>query len=140
MVYLGTLNYLLDTGSNTLETVEGTEVERDELTNSFDEVRDMANAPVGLIEMIEDRDDGIMPMMNGAGEEIDSPTTYAKTVYGGTWTCHEQYKNALTDSTVNDSADNTCVPIAITNAIKMYGNKYANREVKAQEVKRTDEN
>ena len=137
VVYLGTLNYLLDTGNDTLGTVEGIEVDREALTNQFDEIRDIANVPDDLMELLEDSDGGVVPMMNGSGEEIDSPTTYAKTVYGGTWTCHdysnkwEQYKNALTDSTVNDSADNTCVPIAITNAIKMYGNKYASREVKA---------
>ncbi len=144
VVYLGTLNYLLDTGNDTLGTVEGIEVDREALTNQFDEIRDIANVPDDLMELLEDSDGGVVPMMNGSGEEIDSPSTYASIVYkryGSTWKCQEfvnaweAYKSGtLVDSDV-PSYINACFPISLTNTIKLFFNRWGTSSEKNRGAK-----
>ncbi len=52
IVYVGVLDYYLDEGEETLETVEGVEVPREYVENSLEEMRDIENVEDEVIEEI----------------------------------------------------------------------------------------
>ncbi len=143
VVYVGPLGYLLDNGTDTLLSAEGEEVPREALSNDFDEFRDIENVTPEAIEMIvESKEEaaengGISPLAadNTSGGYITDSAAYAKNVYGGTWKCtswSNKWESAANFAVAKSfpSYTNHCGPTAITNAIKMYGNKYGNNYIK----------
>ena len=144
VVYVGPLGYLLDNGTDTLLSAEGEEVPREALSNDFDEFRDIENVTPEAIEMIvESKEEaaengGISPLAadNTIDGYITNSATYAKNVYGGgIWKCtswNNKWESSAYFATVYGflGYDNHCCPVAITNAIKMYGNQYNNSTIK----------
>lgn len=146
IVYLGGLDYLLDDGDDILETVDGIEVFRSELSEGLSEYRDVDNvkeeAIDNLIQAKEEAavDNLIVPYAgeNTPGGYISNVFTYAKNVYGGTWksyswqnewqdaeksiTSYSGYKFAVTGDFPGKPG--VCGPTAITNIIRMYGHQY----------------
>jgi len=148
VVYLGALDYYIDTGEADLETVDGDTVPRDELSNGFEEQRSIENVDEELLSAIVEAKEealstpGISTFAadNNKGGYITDPITYAKNVYGGTWTANnwannwESYTNFSTTGDFQNRGNGYvqhCGPTAITNIIKMYGKKYNHTTIKS---------
>lgn len=144
VIYTGPMEYLLDTGSESLLSLDGVEVARSQVKNQLASLRDVKNVQTSVLqEIIAEKkamkDDGptatVQASDNHAGGYITDAGVYAKNVYGGTWKCTawnnewEEYANFATMSNF-PGYTNHCGPTAITNAIKMYGNKYNNSTIK----------
>lgn len=144
IIYVNVLTYFLDEGESTLETVDGTEVPREEVINAFEEERDIENVPESIISDIIESNQVELADTNGfeflasdntAGGYITDPFTHAKNVYGGTWKSYEwsnYWESSANFAKTSDFSGyyNHCGPTAITNLIKMYGNKYSNAVIK----------
>lgn len=143
VVYVGPLGYLLDNGTDTLLGEEGEEVPREALSNDFDEFRDIENVTPEAIEMIvESKEEaaengGISPLAadNTPGGQISDTVAYLKYIYGSTWKCtswNNKWESAAHFAVDTDFPGyfNPCGPVAITNAIKMYGKQYNNSTIK----------
>jgi len=142
IVYAGTLDYLLDDGGLELQTVDGFEVARSDVTNelmesrSIDNVRDDLIADIIEVKQANVPNPGTMTTnSNTIDSYITNPFTYATIVYGGTYTCSDSANNwesyaSFATTTDFTSYINHCGPTAITNIIKMYGNKYNNSTIK----------
>lgn len=142
VIYTGPMAYFLDTGTSQLQTVEGNVVARSQVENQLTPLRDVKNVETSVLQQIasakRDSNGGIATTRAGDNQEggyITDAGVYAKNVYGGTWTCTawnnqwESYANFATTSNFSGYS-NHCGPTAITNAIKMYGNKYNNSTIK----------
>lgn len=146
VVYVGPLGYYLDNGTDTLLGEEGEEVPREALSNDFDEFRDIENVTPEAIEMIveskeEAAENGGISLLaddNTIGGYITNSVEYAKYIYGanGRYECtswNNKWESAAhfaTDLSVDPPLPGVCGPVAITNAIKMYGNKYNHAKIK----------
>lgn len=148
IIYLGGLDYLLDDGDDTLETVDGIEVSRSEVTEGLSEYRDVDNvneeAINDLIQAKEQEAEGeqIVPYAadNTPGGYISNVFTYAQNAYGGTWKSYSwQNEWQDTEKFITSHIDKNrkfavtsdfpgkpgvCGPTAITNIIRMYGCQY----------------
>lgn len=124
--------------------MEGIEFHRSEVSNDFEEERSIDNVPEEVLnEVIELKqlDSGfesitLLAANNTNGGYITDLFVHAKNVYGGTpWVAHEwsnhweNYANYAVTGAF-EGYENHCGPTAITNIIKMYGNKYNNRSIK----------
>lgn len=139
VLYVNTLEYYCADKTKTLYTIDGVEVSSEGLTNTLVEMRDVSNIDANVLDSIvsmkEENEYGLMPYDDTAGGEITDPFTYAKNVYGGTWTSTEwanNWENYMNYSLATDFEGYTgrCGPAAITNIIKAYGNKYNNSTIK----------
>ena len=143
VIYLGPVDYYLDSGGEQLQSREGYLVPRTAASGSILDSRDEKNVSYELRrEIVELKKEafaragsGISPFSdNYEGGYITDAAVFAHNVYGGNWTCidwennWEDYANFYTQDEV--SYDLACGPIAITNAIKMYGNKYNKSTIK----------
>lgn len=146
VIYTGPMGYLLDNGALTLQNLEGKEVFRSQVPNQIETLRDMQNVqPSVLQEIVTAKKAALIAngqeattqaaADNHSGGYITDAGVYARNVYGGTWTCTdwynqwEDYANFATTSNFSGYS-NHCGPTAITNAIKMYGNRYNNYTIK----------
>lgn len=145
VIYTGPMGYLLDTGENNLRSFDGENVARSQVKSQLTSLRDVKNVQASVLQEIVAEKQAIKNNGQAAttragdnqfGGYITDAGVYAKNVYGGTWTCTawcnpwEDYANfATTNNFPNYS--NHCGPTAITNAIKMYGNKYNNSTIKS---------
>lgn len=140
IIYVGPVDYYLDSGSDTLTGIEGEQVPRDALSNDFDEYRDIENVSPEALEMLTEakrealENGGIAPLAadNTLGGYITDSAAYAKNVYGGSWKCtswKNDWESAAHFATTYDFPGYTfhCGLVAITNAIKMFGKKYNSR-------------
>lgn len=148
IIYVGPVDYYLDSGSDTLTGIEGEQVPRDALSNDFDEYRDIENVSPEAIEMLTEakrealENGGISAQADDVGPDnsvtgyITDSAAYAKNVYGGSWKCtswSNDWESAANFAIASEflvaypNYDNHCGLVAITNAIKMYGKKYNNR-------------
>lgn len=144
IIYVGPVDYYLDSGSDTLTGIEGEQVPRDALSNDFDEYRDIENVSPEAIEMLTEakqealENGGIAPLAadNTLGGYITDSAAYAKNVYGGSYECTswgnkwESSSHFATSSAHEDRYPNCCGPVAIVNAIKMYGKQYNDSFIK----------
>ncbi len=142
IIYTGALDYFVDNGGNTVTNIDGIAVSRTELSCNLMELRSLDNVSAKLAEVVSESKHtafvdkiGISPHVNGSiGDIIDDVWKYAKAVYGDRWVSNgyanhwESYAHfARTrdfDSYKGVTYNNHCGPVAITNIIKMYGNKY----------------
>lgn len=136
IVYLGALDYLADNGSDTLVSPIGEEISRNELVNTLEERRDekyVNEETAEAIAEITSNDGKRRANSNTPGGYITDPYAYAKYVYGGTfynanWANHwDKYFDSNKQFAVQtDFAKNepNCCLTAITNMMKMYGEKY----------------
>ena len=143
VVYTGPMAYFVDTGTSKLQTVEGDVVARSQVENQLTPLRNVKNVQTSVLQQIASKkraitNGEIVSMRAGNNQEggyITDAGEYAHNVYGGTWTCTdwcnpwEDYANFATTGNFS-GYDNICGPTAITNAIKMYGNKYGNSTIK----------
>lgn len=132
IVYPGVLEYYIDNGGSTLLTEQGQTVLRKDLANTFEERRSPEHineeVKTALKESLSDGKRRI-GAINTQGGYMDDPCAYAKNVYGGTfwgvnwkntWESYAHFA-IMTDFAKNEP---NCCPAAITNLIKMYGEKY----------------
>ncbi len=132
IIYSGGLNYYLDQG-DTLKTITGAEVSRDHAADPLEGIRSRKYLSTQLKAQIFKAKlfrSGVSTYDNNyKGDYITDVYTYAKNVYGGTWKADGwvnnwgSYTSTLTASDL-EGYSQTCAPVAISNAIKMYGNKY----------------
>ena len=144
IVYVGPLGYYLDNGTDTLLGAEGEEVPREALSNDFDEFRDIDNVSPEAIEMIvESKEEaagngGISPLADNDNTPLGYITNtpeYARKLLGGTWKCtswNNKWESAANFAVMSSFSGyrKHCGLVAITNAIKMYGNQYNNNYIK----------
>ena len=97
VLYINTLEYYCADKTRTLYTIDGVEVSSEGLTNTLVEMRDVSNIDANVLDSIvsmkEENEYGLMPYDDTAGGVITDPFTYAKNVYGGTWTSNEWANN-----------------------------------------------
>lgn len=142
IIYAGGLDYFADQGGNTVVSVDGIAIPKQKLSCGLMELRSPDNIPAKLAEAISETkqavsngETGVSPQANGSeGDIIDDVWEYARTVYGDRWVSNgyanhwESYAHfARTrdfDSYKGVTYNSHCGPVAITNIIKMYGNKY----------------
>lgn len=143
IVYTGTLAYYLDSGKETLQTVDGINVPRKDIFSSVSNLRNIANVPDTVLKNIIDAQNSSSIEPYAYGDEndkdgyISNVITYAKNVYNGTWKAYdyennwESYANYAVTSSFSNEYKKCCGPVAITNAIKMYGNQYNKPSIKS---------
>ena len=142
IVFAGSLNYYTDNGEPELVSSYGEVVARNKVNNTLKAKRNIANVPKKIRTMIIEEKvkyaekGSVRPFSNTRGDYITNPYTHAVNVYGGVWTEHESadnwsaYANYATMDEFPSNYQNHCGPTAITNMIKMYGNKYNNSLIK----------
>lgn len=144
IIYVGPVDYYLDSGSDTLTGIEGEQVPRDALSNDFDEYRDIENVSPEALEMLTEakrealENGGISAQAddNTKGGYITDSAAYAKNVYGGSYECTswgnkwESSSHFAVTGTYESRYPRCCGPIAIINAIKMYGKQYNDNYIK----------
>lgn len=148
IIYVGPVDYYLDSGSDTLTGIEGEQVPRDALSNDFDEYRDIENVSPEAIEMLTEakqealENGGISAQANIGPDNSDTgyirdSVEYAKNLYGpnGRYECtawNNKWESAATFTIMGNFLDYKlhCGLVAITNAIKMYGNQYNKANIK----------
>ena len=145
IVYVGTLGYFYDNGGENLLDVEGTKVQRDYVENSLEELRSIDNVVQEVresvvVEKMKSTMDSTKVGAKSSVITIKDPFAFAKEVYGqdGTWTCND-YKNfwesyaessyPLIQDHLSAEYGKACVPIAITNILKLIGEKYGNNRL-----------
>lgn len=141
VIYTGAMSYFLDTGDTTLQMLDGARIDRREISNQIANLRSAENISPDIVKTISDRDEisSVQPYAYGDENDRDgyitNAGTYAQNVYGGTWTCTgwnnnwESSANYAVTSAFTE--DNNCGPVAITNAIKMYGKQYKDSSIRS---------
>lgn len=148
LVYLSVLEYYVDNGASGLKTLNGETVLKSSLENTFKNARSIENVNEESLCFIKSekenqlvKEPGIAPLNNKPGEVIDDVYAYTRAKYfysGGSgtlkpggWSNHwEDYLPAALARTSDfPGYENHCGPTAITNIIKLYGNKYNNSKV-----------
>lgn len=142
ILYSGALNYFLDNGE-TIQTTGGEAVSRNQIPTLLNDIRSIDNvSPELQAEILNAKQAASIggtasPCDNGyKGDTITDVKVYAANVYGGTWENNgwannwESHRGMMVQRDVS-SYLNACGPIAITNAIKMYGSKYNVSSIKS---------
>ena len=148
VIYTGPMSYYLDDGdSTTLETIDGTTVDKSQITDCVSPLRNRNNLRPQLANYIASEKAAALKKKaqtasvlsaggystnasdNTWGGYITSVTQYAYNVFGGTWTCTdwsnkwENYAHFALMSSFYGYKKH-CGPTAITNAIQMYRKKH----------------
>ncbi len=136
VVYLGMLDYLVENDEDTLETLDGTIVSKEEVYNYFDEICSIDNVREDLLtDIVESKQAAstrageVSLLSNTYGSDITDPFAYASNVYGFSYICSdyannwESHANFAVMSSFSGYAKH-CGPTAITNIIKMHMSKY----------------
>lgn len=147
LIYTSPLDYYVTDGE-TVETLQGEEVDAEEIPTPLQDCRSQENVAPALRETITEEktawlEDHPFAAYAGTdshkGDYITDPFGYALCAYPqkGEWKCvdwknyWENYtSNALRESQI-PSYKNACVPISITNMIRLYGNRYSTRSANA---------
>lgn len=133
IIYLGAFDYYLDNGEEDVKDIYGNEVQRDELVNEIEMSRETENIPALVLEEIADEAQEMEVSVQSASTEprrIFNPINDANYMYKGPFVCHDyvnKWDKYATFHTLKeqDIADGACVPMAITNALCTYGNRYS---------------
>ena len=133
VIYLGAFDYYLDDGEKDVKDIYGNEVERDELVNEIEISREAENIPALVLEEIADEAQEMEISVQSTSTEprrIFNPIYDANYMYKGPFVCHDyvnKWDKYATFHTLEeqDIADGACVPMAITNALCTYGNRYS---------------
>lgn len=130
ILYLGAYEYYLDVGNNTVEDIEGSIVDKNDLINDIDVSRDASNIPTALIEEYVIQNE----FSTSVASVITDPFTHANRNYAGPFVSNdyvnlwENYALFFTTSNFNNVNGVTyhehCGPTAITNLMCMYQYKY----------------
>lgn len=136
VIYTGPMGYFLDTGTSNLKSFDGDIVTRTQVQNQVASLRNVKNVEASVLQEILAEKKAIKENNkviaragnNQSGGYITDAGVYAHNVYGGTWKCTswynewEKYANFATRDYFPGYSKH-CGPIAITNAIKMFGNR-----------------
>lgn len=130
VIYLGPYDYYKDSGYSEVEDLNGNDISKDSLVNHIDELRSVENAPMLLIEDIA---------ASSAADEsgavtystITDPFDDAEGRYNESFACSDFINTwgGYTTSfyTTSDTPSNyygECGPVAITNMVLTYKNRY----------------
>lgn len=137
IVYTGALEYYKDSGTATLETPDGNFVKRAAISNAFERARDVQNTPCSVLSSIIQERQSV-----STAAVITDPFKHADSVYAGPFKYYEHINkwdsSSSSLSLVNMSSfdcKNHCGPTAITNMLKMYGNRFSVSSIKKDSVK-----
>lgn len=129
IIYLGALACYKDLGDGSMETANGYIVPKVEVANALETARDVGNVPVQILASI----------VQSKGAEttesiITNPYTHANRNYAGPfkysshinkWDTSENHLRVIDMAAFNDYGyENHCGPTAITNMLRMYGNRF----------------
>ena len=144
IIYVGALDYFVDHGEEELEMLNGDEIQREDLSNEFEEMRSLDNVEEEVLEaIVESKEEkpvgGISTFaVNRPGDYIDDACAYASYVYGGTFST-ANYANhwesaigsrKVATKTFNYGFSDHCAPTAIVNLVKANGWRYGNAGIK----------
>ncbi len=140
LIYTSPLDYYVTDGE-TVETLQGEEVDAEEIPTPLQDCRSQENVAPALRETIAEEktawlEDHPFAAYAGTdsnkGDYITDPFVYAHNAYTqrGEWKCTD-WKNywenytgyALRDEQI-PGCKNPCVPVSITNLMRLYGNRY----------------
>ncbi|NCC88021.1 MAG: hypothetical protein EOM05_09190 [Clostridia bacterium] len=158
VVFLGAFDYFADNGTESLKSIYGDNVPRNQINNIFEAARNIENIRDDLlVDIVEEKykevtnnnmatlvdvvEEKYTEVANNnivtlSGEITDPFVHAASTIYGNSWTATEwannweAYTNHATMSQFSGYS-NHCGPTAITNLIKMYGSKYNKSAIKS---------
>lgn len=147
IIYMGPLNFFFDTGNEELALPDGNRINREQLSNHIEDVRDIHNVNERLLNDITAQksytcgDDSVSPLYNHRGEVITNAGKYAENVYGGKWKClsyANNWENYRQDIVIQEDVPlfkEACGPIAIANTIKMIDYRRGSEQNKKQKGK-----
>lgn len=131
IVYLGNLSYYQDNGDDTLVSVDGNEIKRDETVNAIAETSKLSNVPAALLREIETKKNSAQLM-----GEITDPFTHANSNYQGPfvaipgdwcnkWENYMSFELMTSYNTVDGKTyKDHCGPTAILNIVLSCKNRY----------------
>lgn len=142
IVYLGSYEYYVDTSSTTVTDIDGNTVNKSELVNYVENSRDISNMPETLLEscvvntgltLFGQDSNNIDDGLDDWGT-ITDPRDHANYYYTGPFTTTNYYNEweeymsyCTTDLGSSLGWSNSCGPVAITNIIASYKNRYSYR-------------
>ncbi|MBR4304524.1 MAG: hypothetical protein IKT81_04260 [Clostridia bacterium] len=131
VVCLGVLDYLKDSGGNTLTDLDDNTVARASATNTLATLRSEENISQAEMAVVNAYQvNNTKPPREPA---ITDPFAHAESIYGGSYVCNdyintwESYMQFSTTGdflNLDDGYDNNCGPTAITNIIRSIANRY----------------
>lgn len=139
IVYAGGLNYFKEVDRDCLMDVDGSLVQKADVTDYLASAKLPQNVPFETLWVVAQSKAGNENQLLGAGDNyIDDPYSHASTYYGGTFVHNDSLNNWDTPANplsfllTNDFTNvdgvtyyGNCGPTAITNMLRMYGNKYS---------------
>lgn len=136
IVYVGAFGYYKDSGTNILETLSGTSVEKNQISNRLESARDIRNVPEYVLSSITQTNISVC-----SGSVITDPYAHANATYAGPFNYYEHINKWDSSSSpltlINMSrfnCKNHCGPTAITNMLKMYGDRFNISSIKGDTV------
>lgn len=152
VVYGGSLYYYKDDGSGKLQTLGDFLVERDEVINVIEDMRDASNIPASFMTALTDAKEcktaSGKSSTPGSSNVITNPFTHASTWYNGPyvandWQNHWESNGSTIEchstsefSNLGNGYVNHCGPTAITNMLIIYGNRFGTSSIN----NKTDDN
>lgn len=128
VVYVAPLVYYKDSGDSTLESPDGSIVLKSDVENKFEYARNINNVPDYLFTYLKE---SIQQPAMLANATISDPYKHANSHYAGPFKYYEHINRWDSSSSplkvINMSAfncKNHCGPTAITNMLRMYGNRF----------------
>lgn len=126
IIYLGSYEYYVDSSDTVAINLDGNIINKSDLINYIEESRDINNVSASLIESCV-----VTPGMTALASIIEDPQTHANAAYVGPFNISETYDEWGDYVEMYVPADNllsfwtkSCGPIAITNIIRAYENRY----------------
>lgn len=145
IVYTSVMSYLKDDGSDSLTDVQGQEIDREDITNSFESTRNAVAFEAKKDDIVEVFQSEPAPITRSAYDQygaIVDPLAYIEAVYGGSaYNSAYEWKNILEPYTkhcvmrsFSATYSGNCGPTAITNMIETAGNYYNINTVKGKNI------
>lgn len=135
IVYVGAFGYYKDNGTSTLETLDGASVEKAQINNRLESARDVRNVPAYVLSSINGSNNAVC-----SDPVITDPFAHANAAYAGPFNYYEhinKWENGSNLVLINMNrfnCENHCGPTAITNMLKMYGDRFNISSIKNDTV------
>lgn len=129
IVYVGNLSYYKDSGERMLEAPDGTQIQRHEIYNVLESARDVQNVPDKVVSAIlEAPSVTASPLSDPV---ITAPRDHAHEIAQGPFVYYEhinKWDSSEKQLTLIHTGEfpnyrNHCGPTAVTNMLRMYGNR-----------------
>lgn len=135
VVYLGPLAYYKDSGNATLEAPDGETILKSEIDNKLEYARNVNNVPEYLLTYLTE--DSQQPSASVCAT-IPEPYRHANAHYQGPFKYYEhinRWDSSSAHLSVIDMSSfnckNHCGPTAVTNMLRMYGNRFNISSIKS---------